>query len=103
LQDNGAQVAVQTIYREIDRARALVKKHAKQDDDTDDFEEDWTVVGDDEDGDVDISQPFEMQQPVTGMNQAPTGPSQKGGGSLVLGGMAMKGMMAPKDAEYEED
>jgi sterol 3beta-glucosyltransferase len=53
LQDNGTQVAVQTIYRELDRARALIKKHAKQDDDqTEVFEEDWTLVDEGEEAEV---------------------------------------------------
>lgn len=84
-QDNGAQVAIQTIYRELDRARTLINKHAKQDDDrTDGFEDDWTIV---EDGDdVDIA-PFEVQQAIAGMTQDA---SRTGGGSLALGSMAMR-------------
>lgn len=74
------------MYRELDRARTLINKHAKQDDDhTDEFEDDWTMI---EDGDeVDVA-PYEAQQAVTGMTQDA---SRTGGGSLVLGGMAMKG------------
>ncbi|KAH3903828.1 sterol 3-beta-glucosyltransferase [Parastagonospora nodorum] len=86
--DNGPQVAIQTIYRELDRARTLVKKHVKQDDEqTDEFEEDWTMI--EEGQDVDVSaHHFEAQSPLVGMNQdAP----RTGGGSLVLGSMVMKG------------
>ena len=84
--DNGAQVAIQTIYRELDRARTLINKHVKQDDDhTDEFEDDWTMI---EDGEgVDVA-PFEAQQAVTGMTQDA---SRTGGGSLVLGSMALRG------------
>jgi len=88
IQDNGPQVAIQTIYRELDRARALVKKHVKQDDDqTDEFEEDWTMIEDDQDVDVSAHH-FEAQSPVVGMGQDA---SRTGGGSLVLGSMVMKG------------
>ena len=80
-------MAIQTIYRELDRARSLIKKHAKQDDDhTDEFEEDWTIVEDGEE--IDVSHPFEVQQPVTGISQDA---SRLGGGSLVLGSMVLKG------------
>ncbi|KAF2027247.1 sterol 3-beta-glucosyltransferase [Setomelanomma holmii] len=85
--DNGTQVAIQTIYRELDRARSLIKKHAKQDDDqTDEFEEDWTLVGEGEEIDV-SSHPFEAQQPVVGLTQDA---SRTGGGSLALGSMVLK-------------
>jgi sterol 3beta-glucosyltransferase len=88
LQDNGAQVAIQTIYRELDRARALIKKHAKQDDDqTDEFEEDWTLVEEGEEVDV-SAHPFEAQSPLMGIGQDA---SQTGGGSLVLGSMVLRG------------
>jgi sterol 3beta-glucosyltransferase len=60
---------VQTIYRELDRARALVKKHAKQDDDqTDEFEEDWTLVEDGEEMDV-SAHPLEAGSPSAGTSQ----------------------------------
>jgi sterol 3beta-glucosyltransferase len=85
-QDNGAQVAIQTIYRELDRARTLINKHAKRDDDhTDEFEEDWTMIEDEDEVDV---APFEAQQAVTGMTQDA---SRTGGGPLVLGSMVMRG------------
>ncbi|KAL1609820.1 Sterol 3-beta-glucosyltransferase [Nothophoma quercina] len=84
--DNGTQVAVQTIYRELDRARTLVNKHAKQDDDrTDEFEDDWTMIEDGEEVDV---APFEAQQAVTGMTQDA---SRTGGGTLAVGSMVLRG------------
>jgi sterol 3beta-glucosyltransferase len=92
-QENGTQTAIQTIYRELDRARTQIHKHAKKDnDDTDEFEEDWTIVDDLEE--VDMQQPFDMQafqaqqQPVQGM---PHDASQLGRGSLALGSMVLKG------------
>lgn len=53
-QENGVQVAVQTIYRELDRAKALVVQHArKHGDETNDDEDDsveldegWLMVSD---------------------------------------------------------
>ncbi|KAF1361902.1 sterol 3-beta-glucosyltransferase [Lizonia empirigonia] len=84
--DNGAQVAIQTIYRELDRARTLINKHAKQDDDhTDEFEDDWTMI---EDGDDVHVGPFEAQQAIAGMTQDA---SRTRGGSLVLGSLAVRG------------
>jgi sterol 3beta-glucosyltransferase len=88
VQDNGTQVAIQTIYRELDRARSLIKKHVKQDDDqTDEFEEDWTLIEEGEDVDV-SAHPFEAQSPLTGISQDA---SRTGGGVLALGSMVMKG------------
>ncbi|CAO2654338.1 Nn.00g110710.m01.CDS01 [Neocucurbitaria sp. VM-36] len=84
--DNGTEVAIQTIYRELDRARSLIKKHAKQDDDhMEEFDEDWTMIEDGEE--IDVSHPFEIQQPVTGIYQDA---SRIGGGSMVLGSMALR-------------
>lgn len=80
-------MAVQTIYRELDRARSLVKKHVKQDDDnSEEFEDDWTIIEDGEE--VDAPHPFEVQQPVSGISQDA---SCIGGGSLVLGSVVLKG------------
>jgi sterol 3beta-glucosyltransferase len=85
MQENGAQLAVQTIYRELDRARSLIKKHPKQGGDgTDDFEEDWTLIEEDDEFDV-SAYPFELQQPLTGMSQ-----DASGDGSLALGSMILK-------------
>ncbi|KAF3033558.1 Sterol 3-beta-glucosyltransferase [Didymella heteroderae] len=84
--DNGAQVAIQTIYRELDRARTLINKLTKLDSDqTDEFEDDWTMVEEGEDVDV---APFEAQQAVAGLTQDA---SRTGGGSLVLGSMVLRG------------
>lgn len=80
------------MYRELDRAKSLVKKHTKQDEDnTDEFEEDWTIVGEDEE--VDISHPFEIREPITGIGQDA---SRTGGGALALGSMVLKGATASK-------
>lgn len=88
-------MAIQTIYRELDRARSLIKKHAKQDGDhTDEFDEDWTIVEDGEE--IDISHPFEAQQPLTGINQDA---SRLGGSQLVLGSVVMKGVGAGTRSE----
>jgi sterol 3beta-glucosyltransferase len=87
-QDNGTQVAIQTIYRELDRARSLIKKHAKQDgDQTDDFDEDWTMVDEGEELDA-AAYPFQAQQALMGINQDA---SRTGGGSLALGSMVLRG------------
>ncbi|KAF1940755.1 hypothetical protein EJ02DRAFT_406049 [Clathrospora elynae] len=90
--ENGTQVAIQTIYRELDRARSLIKKQTKHDDDhTDEFEEDWTIIEDGEE--IDVSHPFEVQQPLAGIKQDA---SRTGGGSVVLGSMVLKGAGAQK-------
>ena len=92
-QDNGTQVAIQTIYRELDRARTLIKKHTKQDDDqTDEFEEDWTMIEEGEEMDA-AAHAFEAQQPLAGISQDA---SRTGGGSLVLGSMVLRGAGAQK-------
>lgn len=92
--ENGTQVAIQTIYRELDRARSQIKKHVKRDDDTDEFEEDWTIIEDDEE--VGLPQAFEIQQPVSGMTRASTDASRSGSGALALGSMVLK---AKRDSE----
>ncbi|XP_014551536.1 glycosyltransferase family 1 protein [Bipolaris victoriae FI3] len=95
--DNGTQVAIQTIYRELDRARTLIKKQTKQDDDnSEEFEEDWTIIEEGEE--MDGAHPFAMQQPLVGINQDA---SQMGAGSLVLGSMVLKGAAAQKQAPPE--
>lgn len=86
-QDNGTQVAIQTIYRELERARSLIKKHAKlEGEQSDEFEEDWTMVEDGEE--MDVPHPFEVQQPLAGISHDA---SKTGGGSVVLGSMVLKG------------
>lgn len=94
--DNGTQLAIQTIYRELDRAKSLIKKHAKRDDESDEFEEDWTMI--EEDGDVEIPAPQEMQRAIAGMTRASTDGSQLGSSSLVLGSMVLKGS-SKRDSE----
>lgn len=78
---------MQTIYRELDRARSLIKKHAKQDGDPTDEEEDWTMVDEGEDLDA-AAYPFEAQQALMGIDQDA---SRTGGGSLALGSMVLRG------------
>lgn len=65
-----------------------MKKHAKQDDvQTDEFEEDWTLVEEGEDIDV-SAHPFEAHSPLTGISQDA---SRIGGGSVALGSMVLRG------------
>lgn len=69
----------------------MIKKHAKRDDDTDEFEEDWTIVEDDEEMHPDVY-PLEAQMAaVMAMNQAGTDRSNTGAGTLALGSMVLKG------------
>lgn len=86
-QDNGAQVAIQTIYRELDRARTLINRHAKQEDDhTDEFEDDWTMI---EDGDdVNIARFEAQQEAAAGSSPDAAG---EGEGSSGLGNTATGG------------
>lgn len=98
-QENGTQVAIQTIYRELDRARSLIKKHVKHDDDnTDEFEDEWTMVEEGEE--VDVSHPFELQQAAMGMSQDASG---NGGGSLALGSMVLRGGQKRKPDSGQRD
>ncbi|KAF2195481.1 glycosyltransferase family 1 protein [Zopfia rhizophila CBS 207.26] len=95
--DNGVQVAIQTMYRELDRAKSFVKKHAKLDE-LDEFDEDWTLVDDDDD-EIDIPQQFQhlrIQQPLDGSNRASLDTSRMGTGSMALGSMVLKGANASK-------
>ncbi|RMZ72997.1 Sterol 3-beta-glucosyltransferase [Pyrenophora seminiperda CCB06] len=97
--DNGTQVAIQTIYRELDRARTLIKKQTKQDDDqTDEFEEDWTMIEEGEEMDA-AAHAFEGQQTLAEISQ---NASRAGGGSLVLRGAgAAKRASEPADEESD--
>jgi sterol 3beta-glucosyltransferase len=98
VQENGTQLAIQTIYRELDRARSQIKKHAKHDnDDTDEFEDDWTIVEDDEEAEL----PFEVQQPIAGMSRASIDASRAGSGALALGSMVLKAS-AKRNSESTE-
>ncbi|KAF2115504.1 sterol 3-beta-glucosyltransferase [Lophiotrema nucula] len=97
--ENGTQIAIQTIYRELDRARTLIKKHAKRDGETDD-DEDWTLIEDQqEEIDEDSPQVFQIQQPVAGMTRASTDLSTAGKGSLALGSMVLKGATSKRNSE----
>lgn len=86
--ENGTQIAIQTIYRELDRARTLIKKHTKLDDEhTEDFEDDWTLIEDGED--IDMTPSLEGPLSVTGL---PVQSANAGGPStLALGSMVLKG------------
>ena len=95
-QENGAQVAVQTIYRELERARTLVKKHAKKDgdDETDDFDDEWTIIEDEEE--VEFGNQAMLNEAAAGM----TNPSldRSGAGTLALGSMVLKGASAKRNS-----
>lgn len=81
--ENGVQVAIQTIYRELDRAKSQVKKHEKHGDAHNDFEEDWTWIDDEEELEM-APQQVAKWQPMTHMGNAGVG-SQGAGSSLALG------------------
>lgn len=99
-QENGTQVAVQTIYRELDRARSLIKKHAKLDgDQTDEFEEDWTLVEEGEEIDT-SGYSLGAQQALMGIKQDA---SRTGGGSLALGSMVLKGAQKRNSESAQRD
>ncbi|KAF2819680.1 sterol 3-beta-glucosyltransferase [Ophiobolus disseminans] len=86
--DNGTQVAIQTIYRELDRARSLIKKRVKQEgDQTDEFEEDWTLVEEDEEI-GNSAYAAEVQQAVMQNTQ---NASVTGGSSMALGSTVSRG------------
>ena len=91
-QDNGTQTAIQTIYRELDRAKTLIKKQAKQPGDEGDatdeeIEADWTLVEEGEEMDA-VAKHMAEQAAMGGIQQDA---SRTGGGSLVLGSMVLKG------------
>ncbi|KAF2743903.1 glycosyltransferase family 1 protein [Sporormia fimetaria CBS 119925] len=93
--ENGTEVAVQTIYRELERAKSLVKKHTKgeHDSSTDDADfEDWTMVEEDEIPQMDkhMAESLVMHDAVAGMTQAPTGAEHMGSSSLAVAGMVAK-------------
>ncbi|CAN9427988.1 unnamed protein product [Alternaria alternata] len=90
--DNGTQTAIQTIYRELDRAKTLIKKQAKQPGDEGDatdeeIEADWTLVEEGEEMDA-VAKHMAEQATMGGIQQDA---SRTGGGSLVLGSMVLKG------------
>ncbi|ORY13303.1 UDP-glucose:sterol glycosyltransferase [Clohesyomyces aquaticus] len=95
-QENGTQVAIQTIYRELDRAKSLIKKHSKRDEDTDELDEDWTMIEDYDE--ADIPQPFEITQAVDGVNTVAVDTPRMGGGSLALGSMVLRGASTSRRA-----
>lgn len=83
-QENGAQVAVQTIYRELDRAKALSCRQPERAEEEEHFGEmdaDWTLV--DDEGDVqDMELPLEA---LSGMREQATAESETGPATLALG------------------
>ncbi|KAF2000541.1 glycosyltransferase family 1 protein [Amniculicola lignicola CBS 123094] len=88
--ENGPQIAVQTIYREIDRARTLIKKREKRDEDSEEFEEDWTMIEEEEESD--ISHPFELQYHGPGLGMGVEGLARQGGSmGAFLGAKGKRG------------
>lgn len=93
-------MAIQTIYRELDRAKALVKKHAKRDEEPSDFDEDWTLVEDDAAADTSS---FEIQyQPSANVGEGLTDASRGAGGSLAFPSMVVKGANDGPDTAFRE-
>lgn len=96
MQDNGAQTAVQTIYRELDRARFLASRHAKQEEGhSDEGDDDWTMVDEEE---VDLSHgeaSFDRFEAISGMakDASVTGP-----GTLALGSMVVASTREPESS-----
>lgn len=92
--DNGTQVAIQTLYRELERARSLVKKNAKLDDEpSDGCEEDWTMVEDGEAAEVPHALEVQTPPPLAGARKENEA-SKTGKGSVVLDSAVLRG--APK-------
>ncbi|KAF2477933.1 sterol 3-beta-glucosyltransferase [Lindgomyces ingoldianus] len=103
-QDNGPQTAIQTIYRELDRAKSLIKKHARRGDGTDEFDEDWTLI--DNYDEVDIPQSFEIEKALAGIHRASIDTSRVGSEPSALGSMVLKGASASKrnsESAYREE
>jgi sterol 3beta-glucosyltransferase len=95
--ENGVQVAIQTIYRELDRARSLIKKETRVDGDSE-FEEDWTFVDDDNDDEEPETAPqYAVGQAITGMKQLSMDGTHPGSASLALGSIVLKGASSSKD------
>jgi sterol 3beta-glucosyltransferase len=68
----------------------LIHKHTKPDDDTEDFEDEWTMIEEDER--LEMSKQYEIQEPIVGMSRASTDASRLGAGSsLALGSKVMRG------------
>ncbi|KAF2445733.1 glycosyltransferase family 1 protein [Karstenula rhodostoma CBS 690.94] len=82
--ENGAQVAIQTIYRELDRAKALScrqPERAEEEEHYGEMDADWTLV--DDEGDVqDMELPLEA---IAGMREQATDDSGTGPATLALG------------------
>ncbi|KAF2201677.1 UDP-glucose:sterol glycosyltransferase [Delitschia confertaspora ATCC 74209] len=93
--DKGVQVAIQTIYRELDRAKSLVKKDTTPDGDSL-SEEDWTLIDDNDEEDIVIPPEYAIGDAIRGMNQLAIDPSHVGSSSMVLGSMALKGASSSK-------
>lgn len=87
-------MAIQTIYRELDRAKSLIKKETRTDGDSE-FEDDWTFVDDDNDDDeVDSVPQYAVGEAITGMKQLSMDGTQAGSSSLALGSIVLKGASA---------
>ncbi|KAF2273913.1 sterol 3-beta-glucosyltransferas-like protein [Westerdykella ornata] len=106
-QENGVQVAIQTIYRELDRAKALVVKHSRKpgdehnddEDDTVELDDGWMMVSDHPE--LDVAQADALKEAVAGMQQASTEAPGPGGSSLAVGSMVLKG--AATDDVFKKD
>ncbi|KAF9733093.1 Sterol 3-beta-glucosyltransferase [Paraphaeosphaeria minitans] len=82
--ENGAQIAVQTIYRELDRAKALSNRQperAEEEEEYGDMDADWTLV--DDEGDV---QGMELPvEAISGMREQAMDDSGTGPSTLAVG------------------
>jgi hypothetical protein len=52
LQEDGVDTAIQSIYRDLEYAKSLIKNRVATEDQTDELEEAWTFIGDDGDPEV---------------------------------------------------
>lgn len=84
------------MYRELDRARTQIPKHTKHDNnDTDEFDEDWTMIEEEEN--MDIPRAFALQEPLMGTQQASTDTPETGKASLAVAGVVLQGASASKE------
>jgi len=88
-QEDGVQVAIQTIYRELDRAKSLVKKEVKQGDDSE-IEDEWTFVGNNDEDEMVGGEQAMVNQAMADLSLIPID-GRLGSGSIGLGGVVLKG------------
>ncbi|OCK82777.1 glycosyltransferase family 1 protein [Lepidopterella palustris CBS 459.81] len=99
--EHGVEVAIQTIYRELDRAKSLVKKREKRNDAANEFEEDWTFIDDEEE--LEMAPQVAGWQSLKHIQNAPLD-GRAGSSALALGSMVLKGASTVQgDAEYREE